>query len=173
MAQQEGFEIYGRFYPFGGFRMGDPVLIREVTGMSWPQFTSALADQEDEIASLRDQGELEDFEPDAVLLVGLMAVAFWHGNQQMSRAKVVKAVERIPIEDVKYIAGDEDEADVSPPAETGAAGATPSTTSSGSGAPPEAGHQTEAPPGSTSDETNPNGSGSPVSPNAPLESLPA
>ena len=132
MAQEEGFEIYNRFYPSPQrFRLGDPVLVREVTGMNWPDFARGLDAMSEEFSELVEQGQAEEFEPDQVLLVGLMAVAFWHGNPQMTRAKVVRAVERIPIEDVKFVAGDEEEAAPSPPAE--AAGEPQPTTSSESG----------------------------------------
>lgn len=157
---EEGFEIYDRFYPSPKrFRLGDPVLVREVTGMSWPEFARGLDAMADDYAALLEQGREDEYEPDQVLLVGLMAVAFWQGNKQMSRAKVVRAVEQIPLESVKYIAGDEEGDDASPP--DGAAGAPPSTTSSESGVSPEDPEPTSPPPGSTSEETSPSSSGSP------------
>lgn len=172
MAEQEGFEIYNRFYPSPQrFRMGDPVLVREVTGMEWPQFAQGLETQGEEYRSLVEQGREDEFEADQVLLLGLLAVAFWHGNQQMSRQKVAKAVEKIPIEEVKFIAGDEDDAD--PPAVTGVGGSPLSTTSSASADSPEEVHPTDIPQDSTSDETSPNGSGLPGSLSQHPESLPA
>lgn len=171
MPDQDGFEIFKRFYPAPTrFRMGDPVLVREVTGMSWPEFTTALDMMEREYASLVEQGQGDDFQPDHILLLGLMAVAFWQGNPTMGRAKVVRALERIPIEEVEFIAADE-EVDASPPEE--AAGRPPSTTSSESDGSPEATARTEIPQDSISDETSPNGSGNPGLPSAHPESLPA
>ena len=173
MADQDGFEIYKRFYPAPTrFRMGDPVLVKEVTGMSWPEFTAALDAMERDYSALVEQGNADEFEPDHILMLGMMAVAFWQGNPSMGRAKVVRAIERIPIEEVEFIASDaDDEVDVSPPGV--AAGEPPSTTSSGSGESPAASVETEIPPDFISDETNPNGSGSPGLLNAPPESLPA
>jgi hypothetical protein len=176
MAQEEGFEIFNRFYPAPrSFRLGDPVLVREVTGMEWPEFTGALAEQEEELQALIEQGRQDAFQPDQVVLLGLIAVSFWHGNPTMSRRKVVTAVQRIPVDDVRYIAGDEED-DAGPPAPTdgaAAAGASPPTTTSGSDAEPAAPARTETQADFTSDETNPNGSGSPGSPSSPLESLQA
>ena len=173
MPDQDGFEIYKRFYPAPSrFRMGDPVLVKEVTGMSWPEFTAALDVMEQDYAALVEQGRADEFEPDHILMLGLMAVAFWQGNAAMGRAKVVRAIERIPIEEVEFIASDaEEEVDAGPP--EGAAGEPPNTTSSGSEDSPEASDETEIPPDFTSGETNPNGSGSPGLLNAPPESLPA
>lgn len=144
---EEGFEIYDRFYPSPKrFRLGDPVLVREVTGMSWPEFARGLDAMADDYAAFVEQGREDEYEPDQVLIVGLMAVAFWQGNKQMSRAKVVRAVEQIPLESVKYVAGNEGD-DASPP--DGAAGQPPSTTSSESDVSPEAPASTSPPPAST------------------------
>ena len=172
MPDKDGVEIYKRFYPWPErFRLGDPVLVKAITDMSWPDFVTALAEQEDAYAAARETGE--EVEVDQVVLAGLIAVAFWQGNPQMSRDKARRAVERIPQDEIEIVEGDE--GDVGPPAlsETEAVGAGPSTTSSASAAQPEAQEATEIPPDSTSDETNPNGSGSPGSLSALPESLPA
>lgn len=172
MPDQDGFEIFKRFYPAPTrFRMGDPVLVKEVTGMTWPEFTAGLDAMELEYAGLLEQGRADEFEPDHVLLLGLMAVAFWQGNPTMGRAKAVRAIERIPLEDVEFIAADV-EVDASPPA-VAEAGAMQSPTSSGFDGSPAAQDSTEAPPVATLDATSPNGSGSPGLPSVPLESLPA
>ena len=162
MPDKDGVEIYKRFYPWPDrFRLGDPVLVKEVTAMRWPDFVAAL----DELD--------EDEAPDQVVLAGLIAVAFWQGNPQMSRDKARRAVERIPQDEIEIVEGDE--GDVGPPAPTATAeaGTGPEATSSASDGSPEAQAPTEIPPGSTSDETSPNGSGSPGSVSALPESLPA
>lgn len=126
MAAQDGVEIYGRFYPWPErFRLGDPVLVREVTGMDWPEFTAALEEQE---AAMRSSQEAEEDAPDAdqVVLAGLVAVAFWQGNQQMSREKARRTIERVPQDKIEIIEG----ADDSPPAQAaGEPQPTSSTTS--------------------------------------------
>ena len=120
---QDGLMIYSKFYPWpSSFRIGDPVLVREVTGMSWPEFVAALDNIDEEEA------------PDQVVLAGLIAVAFWQGNPQMTREKARRAVEKLPQDRVEIIEGDEGD-DVVPPAE--AAGEPPSTSSSTSGDSPE------------------------------------
>lgn len=125
MPDKDGVEIYKRFYPWPErFRLGDPVLVKEVTGMRWPEFVAALEEQD------------EDEAPDQVVLAGLIAVAFWQGNPQMSRDKARRAVEKIPQEDIELIGSDEED-DVDPPAQAGA-GVQPSTTSSESAGSPEA-----------------------------------
>ena len=162
MPDKDGVEIYKRFYPWPDrFRLGDPVLVKEITGMRWPDFVAALDEIDEEEA------------PDQVVLAGLIAVAFWQGNPQMSRDKARRAVERIPQDEIEIVEGDE--GDVGPPAlvETEAAGSGPEATLSASDGSPEAQEATEIPPDSTSDETNPNGSGSPGSLSALPESLPA
>lgn len=150
MPDQDGVEIYKRFYPWPDrFRLGDPVLVKEVTGMRWPDFAQALEEMEpDEV-------------PDQVVLLGLIAVAFWQGNSQMSREKVRRTLERTPIEEIEIIEGDEGEVDAeSPPDEAG-------------GQPPAMPSGSNGLPDSNSDETNLNDSGLPGSPTTSPESLPA
>lgn len=131
MPQQDGVEIYGRFYPWPDrFRLGDPVLVREVTGMSWPEFTAALEEQEAAFEAAREVGE-EPPDADQVVIAGLVAVSFWQGNPHMSRQKARSSVERIPQDKVEIVEGD----DVDPPAE--AAGEPLATTSSTSDDSPE------------------------------------
>lgn len=152
MPDRDGVEIYKRFYAWPDrFRLGDPVLVKEVTGMRWPDFAQALDELDPEEA------------PDQVVLAGLIAVAFWQGNPQMSRDKVRRTLERIPMEDIEIVEGDEGvvEADASPPAE---GGEKPPTMQNGSEGSPE---------GSSSDATSPNGSGTSGLPSTSPESLPA
>jgi hypothetical protein len=105
---QAGVEIYKKFYPWPErFRLGDPVLVKEVTGMRWPDFVAALDEMN------------EDEAPDQVVLAGMIAVAFWQGNPTMTRDRARRAIEKIPQDDVELIDGDEDEedegADAGPP----------------------------------------------------------
>jgi hypothetical protein len=91
----------------------------------------------------------------------------------MSRDKVRRALEKISMDDIEVIDGDEGEADVGPPAQGGAEAATEqSTTSNGFEPSPERFMET-TPPGSSSDETSPNGSGLHGLPTTSPESLPA
>lgn len=135
-----GFEIYKRFYPFPDrFRLGDPVLVREVTGMDWPEFVDALEQME------------TNGDTDQVVLAGLAAVAFWQGNHTMSRDKVRRIMERTPQEDVELVGFDDDDeveaGDVSPPAAQDGTLPSPSNGSAGT------------PAAVCSGETSQNGSG--------------
>ena len=159
MPDKDGVEIYKRFYPWPErFRLGDPVLVKEVTGMRWPDFVEACNDME------MADGET----PDHVVLAGLIAVAFWQGNPQMSRDKVRRVIEKLPQEEIEII--ESDEGDVDPPA-LAEAGEPSSTTLSEYDGSPVAAATTVTPPASTSDATTPNGSGSPGLPSQPPVSL--
>lgn len=152
MPEKDGVEIHGRFYAWPErFRLGDPVLVREVTGMRWPDFVQALDEIDEEEA------------PDQVVLAGLIAVAFWQGNPQMSRDKARRTIERIPQEAIELVEGDEGIAEVGGRPPEGEAGEKPMTTSNGSGDTPA----------SNSAETNPSDSGSQGSPNSSQVSSPA
>jgi len=171
MPDRSGVEIYKRFYPWpDSFRLGDPVLVKEVTGMKWPDFMAALDEQNQ---AIEEAGEMdtEPPAPDQVVMAGMIAVAFWQGNPTMSRDKVRRAIERISAEDVDMVDGDEGEADVGPPAQGGEKAAE-TTPSSESGSSPEQYTETTLPDFS-SDETSPNGSGLHGLPTTSPESLPA
>jgi hypothetical protein len=118
---KSGFEIYKVFYPMPErFRLSDPVLVREVTGMAWPDFLAAS-----------ERMEVEE-EVDQIVLYGMAAVAFWQGNPLMSREKIRRTLERVWQDDLELIAGDEEEADVGPPPEGGVTPPSPPTESNGS-----------------------------------------
>jgi hypothetical protein len=173
MPDRDGVEIYKRFYAWPDrFRIGDPVLVKEITGMRWPDFVQALDDQNEAIAEAEEMGGPSP-NPDQVVLAGLIAIAFWQGNPQMSRDKARRALERVWMEDVEVVDGDEGEADLGPPASGGEEAATePSMTSSKSEPSPE--QSMRIPPlDSSSAATSPNGSGLPGSPTTTPESLQA
>ena len=164
----EGVEIYKRFYPWPErFRLGDPVLVTQVTGLSWPEFVEANSAQQRAIDEAAESGE-EPPAPDQLVLAGLIAVAFWQGNAQMSREKARRAIERIPLDDIEVVGGDEED-DAVPPAE--AAGPPISMPLNGSDASQEASAETAIHLAVTSDETSPNASGEDGLPSSPPESL--
>lgn len=130
MVERDGVEIYSRFYPWPArFRIGDPVLVTELTGLTWPEFAAAVDAHEDAIEAAAASGD-DPPVPDQVVLSGLIAVAFWQGNPQMSRDKARKAIERVPLEEITLV-GDGAEDDARPPGEAAAA-EQPKTSSSGS-----------------------------------------
>lgn len=79
-----GFEIDGRLYPMPqSFRLGDPVLVTQLTGLTWPQFAEALDDP--------------DRQQDPVILLGLIGVAVWQGNHGWTRDRAARYVELLDI----------------------------------------------------------------------------
>ena len=124
---ESGFQINEAFYPIPqAFRMGDPVLVEEVTGLSWGDFSDRL----------------DEPEGDPVVMLGMLAVAVWQTNPRWRRDRVARWVEAIDIEAVKFIDGEE--TDAGPPPVTEAA-----PTSNGSAEP------SSVPPDSNSDTTPP------------------
>jgi hypothetical protein len=105
--QQAGFKIGGTFYAApSSFRVGDAILIRELTGMPFPDFAEALDDDERK--------------KDPIILAGLIGVAIWQSKPTLRRDKVVKYVEQIDFESLDF-QGDEAEVtdEVVPPVEVG------------------------------------------------------
>lgn len=85
------------------FRLCDPVLVVELTGLDFAVFAERL----DEMgAAARNGGEAD---VDAVLLPGLLGVAVWQVNRTWSRSKVVKFVQQIGIDEVEMHAGESDD----------------------------------------------------------------
>lgn len=109
------FEVYGREYPAPtAFRFGDPVLIQEVTGLTWTEFDDRINSGED----------------DPVTALGMFAVAVWQTNPRWRRDRVARFAEAIPMGDVKLVGDDEDEADAVPPPTNGSASDADSTSKS-------------------------------------------
>ena len=126
---ESGFEVGGVFYAFPtAFRLGDPPLVREVTGMSWAEFVEALGEETG----------------DPTVSAGMVAVAVWQKNPDWRRDRVVRFVERLDMDKLDFVGGDDAEAAGDPPGgatpqETGAASETstsePNATPASSSAP--------------------------------------
>lgn len=107
-----GYQIGNKFYPFPtSFRMLDPVLIRDLTGLKWDEFLDLMPD-DDEPEALGDP----------VVMAGMFGVAVWQVNTTWRRDRVVKYVQGINIEAVQAVGvedaeGDEED-DASPPEAT-------------------------------------------------------
>lgn len=111
---ETGFEIGDAFYPLPkAFRMGDPILVEEVTGLTWSEFSDRM----------------EDPEGDPAVMLGMLAVAIWQTNPRWRRERAARFAENINIENVKFL-GDEPEPDANPPAEEPSAKADGSTSRS-------------------------------------------
>lgn len=137
MADQEaGYQIAGKFFPFPtSFRLGDPVLIRDLTGLTWDEFLRAMPDEDDP----EDVG-------DPVVLLGMLGVAVWQANPTWRRDKVARYVQNIPIEDVEAVGVEEEQdGDAGPPEmkKDGSKGSknSPARSSSDSGSPSEPSNQ--------------------------------
>lgn len=88
---EPGFSINSEFYPLPtGFRLGDPVLVSEVTGLDWQDF-----------AELLDNGD-----PRAT--TGLIAVAVWQKHPGWRRDKVVRFVESLDVTSLQFDGGSDD-----------------------------------------------------------------
>lgn len=147
--ERVGFVIEDRFYPFPvSFRLADPVLVEELTGLGWDEFVDRLPSGED---SADGQGT------DPVAMVGLVGVAVWQQNPRWRRDRVLRFIQSIEQNAIEFEAPDE-EANGGPPAKT-AGGKTsgPSASKSGSGSE------------STSSMPSLESSGTPPSPTSPEE----
>lgn len=98
-----GFNIGDDFYPFPtNFRLGDPVLVTEVTGMEWNDF-----------AELLDGGD-----GDPRTMTGLIAVAVWQKHPGWRRERALRYVEGLDLESLTFKQPEEAES-ADPPTEAG------------------------------------------------------
>jgi len=103
----EGFVIEGRTYPFPtSFRLCDPVLVSQLTGMSWSEFVELLEDSERQ---------------DPATMAGMVGVAVWQGNPRWTRERVVRFVEQLDMDSVNV----EVEESAHPPVEAEASVSSP------------------------------------------------
>lgn len=123
MTEQAGFLIAGVLYPIpDGFLLGDPVIIRELTGMAFPDFSEAMQEAQEDPS----RGS------DPVLMVGLVGVAVARKHPGWSRDRVVKYVQRVEFEQLSGQGGEEADEDGDPPtpAESGESSASSALSSS-------------------------------------------
>lgn len=94
-TQRADFELEGRPYKFpSSFRLGDPVLVTELTGMDFEDFSARIADV--------------DALTNPVILIGMIGVAVWQANPTWTRAKVLRYVQGVSIE--QFTATEDDSA---------------------------------------------------------------
>ena len=95
MAEQATFKIGETEYEFPSrFRMGDPVLVEELTGISFTAFSERIEVSRD------------DERADMVVMVGLIGVAIWQANPRWKRDRVVAFVNDIDLEQFEAFAAD-------------------------------------------------------------------
>ena len=119
--EESGFLIADTFYPWpSSIRIVDPILVRELTGMDWGEFSMALdgADEGDESQDPRS-------------LVGFVGIAIWQKHPKWKREKVIEFVQQLDFESLNFQLPSGD--DASPPDETPA----DTSTSGGSSEPTE------------------------------------
>lgn len=105
---QPGFNIGDDFYAFPTkFRLGDPVLVAEVTGMPWNDF-----------AELLDSG-------DPRTLAGLVAVAIWQKHPGWRRERVLRHVEGLELDTLVFSSPEPEEDEAAPQPSAGASDTTP------------------------------------------------
>lgn len=99
---EAGYKIGNKVYPFPArFLLGDPVLVRELTGLEWADFLERLPDADD----------LEDvtYTEDPVATLGLVGVAIWHGHPTWKRDKVVRYTLALAQGEVTFVAPEVEE----------------------------------------------------------------
>lgn len=114
-VEETGWQINGRLYPFvTSFRLGDPVLVEALTGLSWVEFVDRLPDD-----------DVDEQPDDPVVNLGLIGVAVAQVHTTWRRDRVVQYVTGLPMETVEWVGaeeppeaepGDEDEGDAGAPA---------------------------------------------------------
>ncbi len=104
-APPAGFRINGRFYPWpGSFRLGDPVLLEELTGLTYESFLERLPDDD------------SPDDPDPVAMAGLIGVAIWHEHPTWRRDRVVRYTQQIEKEAIELVGAEfEDEPEPADP----------------------------------------------------------
>jgi hypothetical protein len=115
MSEEAGFQIGKRLYPFPiRFRLGDPVIVEQLTGLTWPQFVERLPDEDDD-PSVAD---------DPIATLGMLAIAISQTNPTWRRDRVIRYVSDLDMDDVQIVGpsleDDVEEDDANPPAVNGA-----------------------------------------------------
>lgn len=106
--ERAGFIAEGTFYPWPeGFRLGDTVLVCEITGLSWGEYADLL--------------DTSSGNSDPRALVGMAAAAVWQANPKWTRGKVREFIERLSLDEIDFPdqANGNQENDARPPVRTG------------------------------------------------------
>lgn len=106
MADKATFAIGGRDYNFPeSFRLGDPVLVQEITGMEFTDFAEALDDPQRRKSP--------------VILAGLVGVAVWQSNPTWKRDRVRRFIEELDMEALEFPEAEQNtgEGEQDPPAQ--------------------------------------------------------
>ncbi len=95
MSDRAGVRINGRFYPFvDSFKHGDPILIHEVTGLDWDEFSEMLA----------KAGDGRGVNP--IVQTALIAVAVQREHKTWSRREVSEFIRELDLGSEDYVGVD-------------------------------------------------------------------
>lgn len=104
MSDRAAFLIEGVEYPIPSrYRLGDPVLIEEISGLTFEEFSIRLS----------SGGWYQGVDP--AVLTGVIAVAVWQANQNWSREKARRYVERIAQDGFEWKLPEQKADDADPP----------------------------------------------------------
>lgn len=158
MARAAGFQIGKRFYPWPSrFRLGDPVLIEELTGLEYDTFLERLPDDDTPDDELMDP----------IVTLGLIGVAVWQESPTWRRDRVVRYVQALDRDAVEMVAPEVDE-----PQPGDADYVEPAPAAPGDGDPPAVTEAASPPASDTPATASGTGSASPSGPSSPETSGP-
>lgn len=104
MADEPGFKINGRFYPWPtSRRLTDPALLEAVTGLTAEQWTERY------IASFDSEEE------DTLVSQGLIAQGISRSNPNWSRGRILEFMAGVDFDDVEVVGFKVEEPDARPP----------------------------------------------------------
>ncbi len=116
---QRGFQIGDSFYPFPtSFKVLDPVLVAEISGLPWEAFIATLEKDEEWLNA-------NGAPPETLMLAALLATAVWHVHPEWTRQAVIRYVQALDESDLDILGVSEDA--VVPPAEPATPPATETT----------------------------------------------
>lgn len=102
---EAGFVIDGNTYAFPTrFRLGDWVLIRDVTGLESGEFATRIDDVRERVNAGE---EIPTGESSLLTMVGMVAVAVWQANPRWTRDRVRQYVESLDIATFEMVRGDD------------------------------------------------------------------
>ena len=95
MAENPQIRIGDELYEISEYRLGDPVLIEQVTGLRWSEFASRVD------AMVKDQAE------DPVAVLGLVSVAMWQAHPEWSVREATQRAIGIGMNELEFVAPDD------------------------------------------------------------------
>lgn len=94
MADNPQIRVGDELYEIGEYRLGDPVLIEQVTGMKWAEYAARVDDM------VKTQAE------DPIAVLGLVAVAMWQAHPDWNVREAAKRATMLAISDLEFVAPD-------------------------------------------------------------------